>query len=117
KSLALSAEAMVDANGNGNRPTLQGAIDAAHEANTGGLRFSQRPVAIVFGPENGAVSEKLVFEAAREARAKSYTHLYVIGFAIQANARDLVERCEATAGVSAPTSPSVTAFKKSIHAM
>jgi adenine-specific DNA-methyltransferase len=101
KSLALSAEAMVDANGNGNRPTLQGAIDAAHEANTGGLRFSQRPIAIVFGPENSAVSEKLVFEAAREARAKSYTHLYVIGFAIQANARHLIETCEATAGIPA----------------
>jgi hypothetical protein len=39
------------------------------------LRFSQRPVAIVFGPENGAVSEKLVFEAAREAHAKNFTHL------------------------------------------
>ena len=85
KSLALSAEAMVE---NGNKSgALQSAIDAAHEVNTGGLRFSQRPVAVVFGPENGAVSEKLVFEAAREAHAKNFTHLYVIGFAVEANAR------------------------------
>jgi adenine-specific DNA-methyltransferase len=102
KSLALSAEAMVDANGNGKKPaSLQTAIDAAHEENTGGFRFSQRPVAIVFGPENGAISEKLVYEAAREAHAKNFTHLYVIGFAIQPNARALVESCEAVIGVSA----------------
>lgn len=59
------------------------------------------PVAFVFGPENGAVSESLVFEAAREARAKGYTHLYVIGFAIQPNARLLVERCEKVMGIPA----------------
>lgn len=62
---------------------------------------SEKPVAIVFGPENGAISEKLVFEAAREASAKSYAHLYVIGFAIQPNARTLVESCEQAAGVPA----------------
>ena len=55
KTLSLSAEAMVP---NG----------------------AEKPVAFVFGPENGAVSEKLVYEAAREAHAKSYSHLYVIGF-------------------------------------
>ncbi|MGB9920955.1 MAG: site-specific DNA-methyltransferase [Moorellales bacterium] len=76
KTLALSAEAVV-ANG------------------------EERPVAVVFGPENGAVSERLVFEAAREAYAKGYSHLYVIGFAIQPNARVLVENCEATVGLPA----------------
>lgn len=100
KSLALSAEAMVE-EGNGRSGPLQSAIDAAHEVNTGGLRFSLKPVAIVFGPESGAVSEKLVFEAAREAHAKNFTHLYVIGFAIQANARNLIETCEAAVGVPA----------------
>lgn len=60
-----------------------------------------RPVALVFGPENGAVSEKLVYEAAREAHGKSYVHLFVIGFAIQANARSLVESCEQAVGVKA----------------
>lgn len=58
-------------------------------------------VAIVFGPESGAISEKLVYEAAREANAKHYTHLYVIGFAIQPNARELVERCVDVAGIPA----------------
>jgi adenine-specific DNA-methyltransferase len=100
KSLALSAEAIVE-NGNGKEGPLQSAIDAAHEVNTGGFRFSRKQVAIVFGPENGAVSEKLVFEAAREAHAKNFTHLYVIGFAIQANARALVETCDATVGIPA----------------
>ena len=58
-------------------------------------------VAIVFGPENGAVAETLVFEAAREAYAKSFSHLYVIGFAIQPEARRLIESCENTVGVTA----------------
>jgi adenine-specific DNA-methyltransferase len=75
KSLSLSAEAALDGSGH--------------------------PVAVVFGPENGAISEKLVYEAAREAHAKSYTHLYVIGFAIQPVARTLVDNCEAVAGIPA----------------
>jgi adenine-specific DNA-methyltransferase len=58
-----------------------------------------RPVAIVFGPENGAISEKQVFEAAREAHAKNYVHLYVIGFAIQPNARKLIEEGEEAVGI------------------
>jgi adenine-specific DNA-methyltransferase len=78
KTLTLSAEAQVDATAEG-----------------------QRPVAIVFGPENGSISEKLVYESAKEAAAKSYTHLYVIGFAIQPNARKLVETCDQAIGVAA----------------
>lgn len=73
KTLSLSAEAMVP---NG----------------------AEKPVAFVFGPENGAVSEKLVYQAAREANAKNYSHLYVIGFAIQPNARMLVEQCSEVVG-------------------
>ncbi len=61
----------------------------------------ERPAAIVFGPENGAVAEKLVFDAAREAYAKSYDHLYVIGFVIQPDARRMIENCEQTVGVPA----------------
>jgi hypothetical protein len=63
--------------------------------------LSGHPVAIVFGPENGAVSEKLVYEAAREAHAKECTPHYVIGFAIQPNARKLVDRCEEAVAVPA----------------
>ena len=51
------------------------------------------PVALVFGPENGQIVERTVYEAAMEARGKDYTHLYVIGFAIHPNARRLVEHC------------------------
>lgn len=76
KSLSLSAEALV-------------------------VNGQEKAVALVFGPENGAVSEKLVYEAAREAHAKNYTHLYVIGFAIQPNARTLVEKCSDVMGVPA----------------
>jgi adenine-specific DNA-methyltransferase len=76
KTLSLSAEALVE---NGD----------------------DKPVAFIFGPENGAVSEKLVFEAAREAYAKSYSHLYVIGFAIQPNARTLVDNSAQVVGIPA----------------
>ena len=75
-TLSLSAEALIDAD-------------------------QEQTVAIVFGPENGAVSEKTVFEAAREAYAKGYRYLYVIGFAIQPDARRLVEGCERAVGIPA----------------
>jgi adenine-specific DNA-methyltransferase len=58
-------------------------------------------VALLFGPENGAISEKLVFEAAREAHARSYEQLIVIGFAIEAGARTLIERCDDLIGIPA----------------
>jgi len=56
------------------------------------LGEAPRPVAFVFGPENGAISEKLVHAALQEAQLKSYTHLYVIGFAIQPHARQLIDK-------------------------
>ncbi len=76
KSLSLSAEAVV-ANG------------------------AEKPVAFAFGPENGAVSEGLAYQAAKEANAKNYTHLYVVGFAIQPNARELIENCDEVVGIPA----------------
>ena len=43
-----------------------------------------------------------MYQAAREAHAKSiYDHLFVIGFAIQPNARKLVEDCESVVGIPA----------------
>ncbi|HEY6330601.1 MAG TPA: DNA methyltransferase, partial [Blastocatellia bacterium] len=101
KTLSLSAEALVDASAPGQSPTLQDVVMEAKEANGELLPLSQKAVAFVFGPENGAVSEKLVYEAAKEAYAKSYTHLYVIGFAIQPNARTLVEKCSEVVGIPA----------------
>jgi len=101
KTLALSAEAMVDATAAGQNASLEDAVREAAEKSGKALPLSQKPVAFVFGPENGAVSEKLVYQAAKEANAKSYTHLYVIGFAIQPNARLLVEQCAEAVGVPA----------------
>ncbi len=94
KSLSLSAEAQVDATATGQKTTLEDAVLDAVEDNKGLLKFSGKPVAIVIGPENGPVSSRLVEHAAREAAGKSYSHLYVIGFAIEAKAREAIEHCE-----------------------
>jgi adenine-specific DNA-methyltransferase len=110
KTLALSAEAVVDATAEGQKATLSDAVIETEERNKLALPLSQRAVAIVFGPENGSVSERLVYEAATEASAKKYTHLYVIGFAIQPNAEALVAQCEEAIGIPAtwvPVTPDV----------
>ena len=83
KTLSLSAEAI--ANGE------EGTSD----------EITGKPVAFVFGPENGSASESLVFEAAREAYGKNYAHLFVIGFGIEPNARNLVEKCSQVVGIPA----------------
>jgi adenine-specific DNA-methyltransferase len=101
KSLSLSAEALVDATAEGQTATLADAVREAEEKSGLVLPLSSRPVAFVFGPENGAVNIRLVEEAAREAYQKSYTHLYVIGFAIQPNAREAIEVCEQVSGIPA----------------
>jgi adenine-specific DNA-methyltransferase len=100
KSMSISAEAMVDA------ASLPGAslgdvVDQAEELRGDRLPLSGKPVAIVFGPENGAVSEKLVFNAGKEANARNYSYLFVIGFAIQPNAREMIENAESVIGVPA----------------
>ncbi len=79
KSLSLSAEG----------------VAFQTEGKSRDLATEPKPVAFVFGPENGAVSETLVHEALKEAGLKSYTHLYVIGFAIQPHARQLVDNASA----------------------
>jgi adenine-specific DNA-methyltransferase len=102
KSLSLQAEALVAATAEGQDASIADAAQEALEESgdlLGGL--TKRPVAFVFGPENGAISEKLVFEAAREAQAKNYTHLYAIGFAIHPNARQLTENAEQMIGIRA----------------
>jgi len=67
KTLSLAAEAMV-------------------------VNGDERAVAFVFGPENGGLSQLAVHEALKEASLKGYAHLYAIGFAIQPDARLLIER-------------------------
>ena len=116
RTLSLSAEAVIESEGGQSagqnvgetteqtpgQSTQETAGQAAGQSagETAGQSAGQ-PAAIVFGPENGAVSETLVFEAAREAYAKGYAHLYVIGFAVQPNARRLIEDCERAIGVPA----------------
>jgi adenine-specific DNA-methyltransferase len=73
KSLYLSAEANLDPDG--------------------------QPVAILFGPESGAVSEKLVYEAVGEAYMKHFEQLLVIGFAIEPNARSFIDKAEQLIGI------------------
>jgi adenine-specific DNA-methyltransferase len=48
-------------------------------------------IAIVFGPEDGAISSDVVYHAASEAFFLKYSHLYFFGFAIQAKARELID--------------------------
>ena len=53
-------------------------------------------IAIVFGPANGAISERAVIEAGKEAYHKNYARLLVIAFAIEPAARQTIEKGEAT---------------------
>jgi len=69
KTLSLSAEAQIDA-GDG----------------------QTEPVAILFGPADGAISERLVREAWDEAGLKHYGRLLVIGYGIDPKAREFVDR-------------------------
>jgi adenine-specific DNA-methyltransferase len=102
RTLAGLVEASVEASAEGQTPTLTDVVGEAAEANGLLLQgISRKAVAIVFGPENGSISEGLVYSAAKEAAAKDYTHLYCIGFAIEPNARQLIQSCEDVMGVSA----------------
>lgn len=83
KTLGLSAEALVD------KPTLDNlAEDASSQP---GLLRDLEPVAILFGPENGPISERLVREAWDEAGLKRYSRLFVIGFGIDSKAREFID--------------------------
>jgi adenine-specific DNA-methyltransferase len=83
KTLALSAEALVD------KPSLGNLADDASRQPA--LARDTDAVAILFGPENGPLSERLVREAWDEAGLKHYTHLYVIGFAVDPKARQFID--------------------------
>jgi adenine-specific DNA-methyltransferase len=100
KSRSLSAEALVKAS-ELEGATLNDVVDEALEENLNKLPLSQKPVAFIFGPENGAIAERTVFEAANEAQRKQYAHLFVIGFAIAAKARQFIENCQEAIGIPA----------------
>ena len=100
KSRSLSAEALVKAS-ELEGATLNDVVDEALEENLNKLPLSQKPVAFIFGPENGAIAERTVFEAANEAQRKQYAHLFVIGFVIAAKARQFIENCQEAIGIPA----------------
>ena len=58
-------------------------------------------IAVVFGPANGAISERAVIGAGKEARNKDYARLLIIAFAIEPAARETIEHGEATFGLPA----------------
>jgi adenine-specific DNA-methyltransferase len=78
----------------GNRELVLGGIRRSADSDVlhaEGVDAEGQRIAITFGPEDGAISSDVVFEAAREAYFLKYTHLYFFGFAIQAKARELLE--------------------------
>jgi adenine-specific DNA-methyltransferase len=83
KTLTLSAEALVD------KPTLGNLADDASKQPS--LARESDPVAILFGPENGPLTERFVRDAWDEAGLKHYTQLLVIGFAIDPKARQFID--------------------------
>ncbi len=75
KTLGLSAEALIEKSEISN---LKSEIDL-------------EPVAILFGPETGPISERMVREAWDEAGLKRYSRLFVIGFGIDPKAREFID--------------------------
>jgi adenine-specific DNA-methyltransferase len=68
-------------------------LSLSAEALIGGANGGDgEPVAILFGPANGPLSERLVREAWDEAGLKRYSRIFVIGFGIDPKAREFVEK-------------------------
>lgn len=53
---------------------------------------SEKRIAFVFGPEDGAIGSEYVFNAHTEALQQGYRQLFVFGFAIQAKAREMLDK-------------------------
>ena len=98
RTLYLSAEAVVqDDPGVGTSAFLAAAT--THVQVETGRPFSTKPVAILFGPPDGAVTARAVLDAGKEANAKNYAHLYVIGFGFTAEAQMEMDAGEDVVGV------------------
>lgn len=52
----------------------------------------EKTIAIAFGPEDGAVGSEFVFNASMEAMQQGFQLLFLFGFAIQAKAREMLEK-------------------------
>ena len=53
---------------------------------------TEKRIALVFGPEDGAIGSEYVFNAHTEALQQGYSQLFLFGFAIQAKAREMLEK-------------------------
>lgn len=53
---------------------------------------SEKRIAIVFGPEDGAIGSEYVFNASMEAMQQGFQQLFLFGFAIQAKAREMLDK-------------------------
>lgn len=53
---------------------------------------SEQRIAIVFGPEDGAMGSEYIFNAHTEALQQGFQQLFLFGFAIQAKAREMLEK-------------------------
>jgi adenine-specific DNA-methyltransferase len=53
---------------------------------------SDKRIAIVFGPEDGAIGSEYVFNASMEAMQQGFQQLFLFGFAIQAKAREMLDK-------------------------
>lgn len=53
---------------------------------------TEKRIAIVFGPEDGAIGSEYVFNAHTEALQQGYSQLFLFGFAIDANAREMLAK-------------------------
>ena len=49
-------------------------------------------IAVVFGPEDGAIGSEYVFNASMEAMQQGFHQLFLFGFAIQAKAREMLDK-------------------------
>ena len=53
---------------------------------------AEKRIAIVFGPEDGAIGSEYVFNASMEAMQQGFQQLFLFGFAIQAKAREMLDK-------------------------
>jgi len=51
-----------------------------------------KAIAIAFGPEDGAIGSEYVFNASMEAMQQGFRQLFLFGFAIQAKAREMLDK-------------------------
>ncbi|HTV32204.1 MAG TPA: DNA methyltransferase, partial [Methylocella sp.] len=53
---------------------------------------SDKRIAIVFGPEDGAIGSEYVFSASMEAMQQGYQQLFLFGFAIHSKTREMLDK-------------------------